>query len=144
MPYIFSTHPCGANYPKYKDIPEGVKGFTPRVIERAVAIKGGAGIFDPKLGHAPAVIETFVTDEELAFLKGLKHFNDEVDQGFLTIMKDNKVSAEEVSTGMNKKNKSLPLDEKSMRLKKKGSGESVVYEMESVEEKLAREQEMKP
>jgi len=143
MPYIFSTHPCSGNFTKYKDIPEGVKGFTPRETERTLLIKGGAGIYDEKLGHAPAVIETFVNDEELVFLKSLKHFNDQVDQGFLTVMNDNKVSAEEVSKGMEKKNKSLPMDEKNMRLKKKGSGESVVYEMESVEEREARSQENK-
>jgi len=134
MPYIFSIQPCGTNYPKYSPLMPGDKGVTPRVIERSVSINGGAGIFDPKLGYAPAIVETFVTDEELAFLKTLDHFNDHVDKNFLTIMKDNKTPHEEVANDMQKENKSLPMDAKKLKLTKKGSGESVTYVMPSVEE----------
>lgn len=101
MPKVISTLTDSVDYTKFNQ-PDG--GGTPEAI-RTVSIKGGANLAQKRLvllgeGSTKAGIETEVSDEQLAFLQDHPLFQTHVKNGFIEVVKSDRVDAEVVAKDM--------------------------------------------
>ncbi len=85
MPYVYSTATCGSFYCEYVKNSAGDMDLL-----KKVEVKGGHGVATPFKNsnlhqvHTPKGVATFVSDEDLAFLKANTGFMEAHDAGFIT------------------------------------------------------------
>ncbi len=95
MPVVYSTASADQIYPRWDNHPRVGK------YESAVLIKGGAGVQRSKTFITPRGVATYVTDEELEFLKTVPAFVDGEKKGYFAIdekaRKPSQERAEEVA-----------------------------------------------
>lgn len=110
MPYIISTLAAGNDYTAYTPVTSGAQP-----VARTVSVKGGAGVanrndqfINGKL--TPNGVKTFVSDEDLEFLKKNPVFQTHMSNGFIKIVESD-AKPDEVVSDMTQRDVSAPLKE---------------------------------
>lgn len=104
MHYIFSTLTCDQLYTPYR---EGGADMPVPMTERAVLVRGGAGVANDRI-VTPRGVMTSVTPEQMATLLEVPAFQDHVKGGFL-IVSDSSGDPEKVAADMTGRDNSSPM-----------------------------------
>lgn len=87
--YIVSYESASVEFPKWEKTVNGVTA------ERAILIKGGAGVINKKTMHTPSGVITEISKDDYEFLKTQSLFNEKVKSGSYEIVESEKKAKEE-------------------------------------------------
>lgn len=104
--YIYSTLTCDNAYAEYEPLSHDRAPVS--VVRRTILIKGGHGIAN-KYVQTPRGVMTEVTDEEFQTLQKNEHFNQHVNNGFITHELKAGVDAEKVADRLVDRDASAPM-----------------------------------